>query len=379
MRKDFLMLFFCLLICNIAVVADEECKLVIIKPSNNEAIIGKNKIQIQSSPIECQWDKIEIYVDGKLVSALYGTPCEVWWDFGNESKSHQIRVLGYNKNNEVITSSISTKALHLDYSEDVKLIEVYAAAINRKGKYIYGLEQNDFEIFVDSKPIEITHFAKEDSKLSLVLLMDVSKTMANFIEGAKLAAINFVNNYIKIDDQIMLIVFNHKINHILSFTNDKTNIIKELSQLKSGGGTSLYDAVMDSLNTFKGIRGRKAIIIYSDGKDETSIASLQTTIEAVKSSEPTIFVIGFGEALKDKKLKSFLSLIAKASGGASYFSEDLDELYKIYEEIGNKLRAQYLLAFPPRVSKKDGSWHHIVVKLKNKKGKVIAREGFYDK
>ena len=355
----------------------KDCALEIKKPMTTEYVMGISEIKVVNVDTSCAWQKIEIYIDRKLTFSPSFMPFDGYWNFGSSSESHEIKVIGYQKSQKPFMTSVNTTPLATTYYREVDLVEVYAAVLNQRGTYVHGLTKDDFVILVDGKPITVSNFSNEDSQLSLILLMDVSTTMTPYIEKSRIAAISFLDKLLKPKDRISLVCFNDRIILANALTDNKYKILASLVGLRAGGGTSLYDAILYGLNMLQPVKGRKVIFIFSDGKDETSVISLQTALEAIRGREPTIFAIGFGQALGSPILQSFLERIAATSGGSAYFTGNIHEINELYNKIAMQIRAQYVLSFFGSEFKKDGAWHKIEVKVKNQNYKIFARDGFY--
>src|SRR5262249_1718037 len=132
---------------------------------------------------------------------------------------------------------------------------------------------------------------------------------------------------------------------------------------KAEGGTSLYDAIITGLYRFRGMQGRKALIVLTDGEDTTSRVPYPEMIEYVRSSRVPIYFIGIGLGLSDFTGTSKMKTISAETGGVAYFIKDVKELKDTYAKLERDLRTQYLVAYNAEVAKKDQKYRTIEVKV----------------
>jgi VWFA-related protein len=141
------------------------------------------------------------------------------------------------------------------------------------------------------------------------------------------------------------------------------------------GGTALYDVILRAVDVLGRQAGRRSIVLFTDGDDQSSHASLDAAIARTEGSDATIYAIGQGRAIGSPPLQKLLRRLATVSGGLSFFTEDQASLDATFAEILDDLRSQYLLAFVPASSARDGSWHRIRVDVTGGH-KVRARQGY---
>jgi VWFA-related protein len=124
------------------------------------------------------------------------------------------------------------------------------------------------------------------------------------------------------------------------------------------------------------VKGQKALIVLSDGKDESSRFSLENAIRTAQRTGVTVYVVGLEEVKKDRDAKRALESLAQATGGRAFFIEGLDELPGIYASIQDELRSQYLLAYQSTSSKDENQFRRIEVDVKGR-GEVRAPAGYF--
>jgi Ca-activated chloride channel family protein len=238
------------------------------------------------------------------------------------------------------------------------------------------LTSDNFRVAEDGVPQKIVHFAAEDSPLEVVIALDVSGSMGAAIEDLKAAARQFLAA-LRGNDQVTLVAFNEEMFLLTQRETSPEARNRAVDRLGAWGGTSLYDVIIRSIDQLSRKPGRRSLVVFSDGDDKTSQATLETVQRVIKTSDATLFMVGLGEGREQKKLKDTLELLAEPSGGRAVFADRPADLAKAFAEIVEELKHQYLLGYESTNAKKDGSWRRLMVELPNTNHRVRAREGYF--
>lgn len=177
---------------------------------------------------------------------------------------------------------------------ETNLVTFPVSVLDRDGRFIGGLQQKDFKIFENGVEQRIDLFQSVEQPFTVVLLLDVSPSTQYKINEIQDAAIAFVNQ-LRRDDKVMIISFDERVNVLSRPTNNRDILRNAIMQARFGDGTSLYEAVDYAINReLRGIQGRKAVVIFTDGVDTTSRrANYQTTIKNAEESEALIYPIRY--------------------------------------------------------------------------------------
>jgi VWFA-related protein len=140
---------------------------------------------------------------------------------------------------------------------------------------------------------------------------------------------------------VSLVTFNDHPNLTVKFTNDLPALASGLAGLKAERGTALYDSIIFTLYYFTGVKGQRAMLLLTDGKDEGSRFTYEDALEYARRAGVTIYAIGLGDDADRKKLER----ISEETGGRAFFLKSVDELAGIYSTIESELRSQYLVAY----------------------------------
>jgi len=248
-------------------------------------------------------------------------------------------------------------------------------------RYVTGLEKEHFRVYEDKVEQTIVHFSQQSAPISAGFIFDVSGSMKdnNNIKKAKAAIARFFESG-NSDDEFFLITFNHNTKLVVPFTSHNASIINEATIQKPGGRTALYDAVYMGLEEVRhGKNEKKALILITDGEDNSSRYSPSEVREFAKESDVQIY--GIGEEGKLGYGRYEIQNIVNLTGGRCFFPSNFNELDYYIDLIHAELRNQYVLGYIPTNKNHDGKWRRIRVKLEAPQGlpKLIvhAREGYY--
>ena len=285
---------------------------------------------------------------------------------------------------------------------DVDLVNLYCSVRTKQNALINNLNKEDFDLAEDGKTQTIKYFTREtDIPLTIGLLVDVSNSQQNLIEVERHAASSFFQRVLHKKDVAFLISFGADSELLQDLTGTPRLLQDGLNRMKLNGGysginsgpvptmskqrgTVLYDAVyLAASDMLSKEVGRKAIILITDGEDQGSRETEKAAIEAAQKSDAIIYGIlyvdrqfygSFGSGYSGA---SVLRHMADETGGHMFEVDRRQSLESIFDQIQQEMRTQYLIAYTPTNSKKDGSFRKIDLKTKVKDQKVQVRRGYY--
>jgi len=154
--------------------------------------------------------------------------------------------------------------------------------------------------------------------------------------------------------------------------------VRAVDRLRAWGSTAFYDAVLQGLDLVERHRGRRALVLFTDGEDMVSHATAEDVERRIEVSATPVYVIAQGKGMRDAALKRVLDRVAGVSGGRAFYTDRIEQLEGVFAEIGEDLASQYLLAYTPGTLVRDGSWRTIRVEVpgKGKQYEVRARQGY---
>jgi len=220
---------------------------------------------------------------------------------------------------------------------DVDFVELYASVLDRRGRPAFDMTARDFAVAEDGVQQEVARFERvADLPIHVAVAIDVSASMVDNLEKAQGAALRFLQGSVRPKDRAAVILFNDHPTLAVKFTGEINALAGGLAGLKAERGTALYDAMVFSLFCFNGIKGQRAVLLLSDGKDEGSRFSFEDALEYARRAGVAIYSIGLGDKIDKRKLEK----IAEETGGRAFFPRQADDLRGIYAAVEEELRSK---------------------------------------
>lgn len=270
----------------------------------------------------------------------------------------------------------------------VDLVELQVQVLDGKGAPVLGLSRQDFSVSEDGEEIEIDGVGTTaDQPLSLVLAVDESGSMGGAFSTVRQAVTDFAHDLMMPGDQVALIGFSSNSDVLVSWSSNPEDIRRGLDERLPAGRTSLHDAIIQSLMQIRDRRGRKALVLLTDGEDTSSASSFPDTEWFARSMRVPIFIIKLGgknpqsyarmRDMDDVRDRHRLTSLAKESGGLAFFQILSEKLPEVYGEISELLRSQYVIWYRPDPNKSLESFRSIKVRVNDRKLKVRTISGYY--
>ena len=273
----------------------------------------------------------------------------------------------------------------LTITKRVDEVNVLFIATDRHGKFVRNLNQNDFSIFDDHKPVQsIINFRREtDLPIELGLLVDMSGSVQGRFGFEKEAATGFLQHIIRPGyDRAFVVGFNKDSRLTQDFTDKVPLLSAGVQRLSNGGGTALYDAIYKACKE-KLLREhsehpiRKAIVILSDGEDNQSEYTRAQAIEMAQRAEVLIYAISTDDSGLILRGDKVLEDLASATGGRAFFPYKMKDITHSFAAIEDELRSQYDVSYKPTDFDADGRYRSIEITAVKKDLQVRARRGYY--
>ncbi|HXJ90258.1 MAG TPA: VWA domain-containing protein [Candidatus Binatia bacterium] len=265
-------------------------------------------------------------------------------------------------------------------------VNVVFTVMDKHGRHITDLKQNDFRVVDDNKPPEqIRSFQAETNlPLQVGLLIDASNSVRDRFKFEQESAIEFLNQTIHPGkDQAFVVGFDVTPEVTQDFTDKTEALAHGVRDLRPGGGTALYDALYFAcrdklLKSAKGLTVRRAIILLSDGDDNQSHVTREEAIEMAQRAEAIVYTISTNVSGSKGQGDKVLERIADATGGHAFFPFQLRDVANAFAEIQDELRSQYAISYKPADFKFDGHYRTIEIVANDRKNfRVRSRRGYY--
>ena len=291
---------------------------------------------------------------------------------------------------------------------EVPVVTLDVIATTQHGDLLTGLKRENFRVIDDGSPQTITGFGATDAPITIVMLMEFSSRGYYdwFAYQAKYWADAFFPQ-LQQKDWVALVTFDMRTRTEMDFTQDKMEVRNALYHLYFPGfsESNVFDAVLDTVDRLKEVKGKKSILLLATGVDTFSKHTLDQTMKELRQTDTTIFCVGLdkpyinfleshgslGSHLNYLQGENQLKTFAQLTGGYSWFPQFDGEIPGIFHDVVTYLRNQYSLSYTPTTGANDGKFHKVKIELvqpdgsplavtdqKGKKQKVVvyAREGY---
>jgi Ca-activated chloride channel family protein len=262
------------------------------------------------------------------------------------------------------------------FSSGIDVVEVYATVTDGDGRPVSGLTAADFQIAEDGTPQTVAMFAAGKFPLSIAIALDRSFSMTGErLALSKQAARSFVEA-LRPDDEVMVLAIGSEVELITPLAPVREAAAVAWEKIDAWGTTPLYDAGVQALDAIQARRGRRALLLVSDGVDRGSRTPASELIAHARESGVLVYPVAIGGTRPP-----VFGELANVTGGRSFFIDDPRRLEAQLVLLARELRAQYFLGYTPSrpttaVSGARPQWRTIQVTVSRAGARVRARDGY---
>jgi Ca-activated chloride channel family protein len=348
-------------------------QLKILSPGEESYVSGPTLLRASVVPADAA-SSVTFFVDGRQVCALTRPPFECEWDAGPALGEHQVRAVATLAAGGRAVQTLRTKAVTVTEKVNVDVVQVTVTVSDGHGRFVRNLPRSAFHVSEDGKGQGITHFSSEDVPLEIVVAIDISGSMTPAMLKLKKAVKEFLGD-VPTQDLVTLLGFNDSIFTLTRKNGDPADRVKAVDRLAPWGSTALYDVILRGVATLGRQTGRKALIVFTDGEDQGSHATIADVERRLQSSDITLYMIGQGRGVTLDSLKKVMERLSNPTGGRALFTDSIDELHESFADLLDELSNQYLLGYEPTNTKHDDVWRKIKVDVDGHH-EVRARQGY---
>ncbi len=342
--------------------------------SYGRSVMARARVHI---PDSARLDRLEMFLNEDLVATLYQPPFSQLMLLDGDAELAYVRAVGHLEGGATAEDVVFINSRQPIEEIDVQLVEVYAAVLDRDKRPVEGLTAADFTVLEDDVAQTVTRFEQvRDLPVHAAILFDTSASMVDRLPAARTAAMEFFQEIVTPKDRVAFIPFNDRPDLAVPFTNDLEELPEKLAVLAAERGTALWDSLVFTLHYFNGISGQRAILILSDGDDESSRYTAKQAREFALTAGVAVYAIGL-DLPSLHGTRAQLARLAQVTGGRAYFIDDVGELASIYAQIQRELRSKYLLAYHSSNESADGEFRAIDVRVSRPGTSVEALRGYF--
>ena len=271
---------------------------------------------------------------------------------------------------------------------DTNLVLIPVAVTDPLGRFVTGLERENFKVIEDKIEQTISQFASEDAPLSVGLVFDTSNSMGAKLQKSRQAAAQFFKTA-NPEDEFFLVQFSDRPELVVPFTNNTEEIQNRLTFTQAKGRTALLDGIYLAMNQMKKAKNpRRAVLVISDGGDNSSRYTESEIKNLVREADVQMYAIGIFESIggrgrtaEELSGPGLLNDLSEQTGGKHFAIENMNELPDVAAKIGIVLRNQYLIGYSSKNQEHDGKYRRVQIKLVQPRGmpqlRPSWRQGYY--
>lgn len=288
-------------------------------------------------------------------------------------------------------------------SVETSVVTVPVSVSDKGGKFVSGLTREKFHLSENGVEQEIAFFDDTEAPFTVALMLDMSNSTEKSLADIQKSAVAFLDQ-LRPRDKVMIVAFNKDIYQLTEATSDRAELEKQIYRTISGGTTSVYDALYYVGEKFRGVRGRKAIVLFSDGVDTSSQATYESSLQTARGLDSLIYTIRYetynpvtqffsaksagsqtlvtvtarGENLKKAydRGTGYVKLIADFTGGRYFLADSPKRLGDVFSSIADELRRQYSIGYYPNEDASGKALRKIKVAVDVPEAEVRTRKAY---
>lgn len=251
---------------------------------------------------------------------------------------------------------------------NVKLVNVFTTVTDSGGSPVSSLKQEDFQVFEDGTRQKIAVFHRESElPLSIVIAIDTSLSTRGDQKLELESARRFAHTILRPIDGLSLFQFSEVVDQLTPFTADLRTIDRAINRVHSGAATALYDTLYLGSDALLDRRGRKVMVVITDGGDTVSKTNYQEAVREAQQAEVILYSIIIvpieNSAGRDIGGEHALIQLSRDTGGKYFYASGLEQLDAAFRQISDELRTQYLIAYYPSARVSDSDFRRIEIKI----------------
>jgi len=269
--------------------------------------------------------------------------------------------------------SLLTLALLCSAQEDtlkvnVRLVNVFVTVTDQHGAPVGSLNKENFALLEDGKEQKISVFDKESAlPLSIIMAIDTSLSTKKDLPLELASARHFAHTILRPIDALSVLQFSEIVDEVVPFTADIKTIDRGIDRIRNGAATALYDALCLASQALDRRKGRKVMVVITDGGDTVSKYDYRDAVRAAQEAEAIVYSIIVvpveASAGRDTGGEHALIQLSEDTGGRYYYASSLPQLDSAFRQISDELRTQYLLAYYPSQRLSDSEFRRIQVTI----------------
>lgn len=324
-------------------------------------------------------ESLELFWNDDLLADLSTAPHEAWVTVDRSAQFGLLRTVASLDDGSVAEDIQFVNAPDFGSVVDVTSVDLPVTVLGRNGQPIRGLTVDDFTVYEDKVEQTISHLSEHRNlPVRMGIVIDTSGSMAETLPTVQRVVMGFLRDLLRPRDRAFIEIFSDRPELLAPFTADFGTLEHALLALFPDRATALYDSVIMGLFQYSGVRGRRAMVLLTDGEDTASTNAFEDALAYARRTGVTIYAIGVDLPTTKVVTRFQLKRLCSVTGGRAFFVSEASDLDSIYAEIDRELRSQYLLAYTSTSNKPSDELRKIEVKVGGgERARVRSMTGYY--
>lgn len=358
----------------------------IIRP---EKLEGTGRVEFEANvavPVERRLDRVLFFWNSEPVATLFAPPFRQRIYIPPDKPVGYVRVVAMLDDGTVAEDVAFMNGPNAGTRIDVNLVELFVVVTNDQGRPVRGLTREDFRVREEGREQEIATFSDAgDLPLTLGMAIDSSASMFVKLPTVQRAAIRFLRSTFGAEDRAFVVDFDTQPRLVRATTHQLESVERSIESLEPSGRTALWESIVYSLVQLQGVRGRKALIVFSDGADEDDEFPFSSCLSFAKKMGVPIYLIlmkkqphdSGGLSLLVRSFETKVDRLVESTGGRVFYAKEYQNLDEVYDDIEHELRSQYLLTYYPKTNGGTASWRDVDVDVLRKGLRPRTLSGYW--
>ncbi|HEY0590136.1 MAG TPA: VWA domain-containing protein, partial [Thermoanaerobaculia bacterium] len=328
-------------------------------------------------PQNARMDRLEFFVDGRPVAPADDDSTAIRVDAGADGVV--VRAVATLEDGRQAEDAMLVGATGYGETIEARDVEVYAAVLDPSGEFSSSMDRSQFTIEENGKKRRIAGFEfLGRAPVSVGLAIDSSDSMLEVMPDVHRSVRGFLDRIVRDGSSAFLVDFDTAPRLAAARTKDLVALHEAVSRLRADGSTAVYDAVIFGLLQLQGVPGKRALVVLTDGRDETSRYDFADAERVARESGVAIYALILGEPLSKKPwgVDPALEKLALHSGGRAWYLPDSANMDAIYDSIDLELRNQYRITYRTTPGRGASDWRNVKVAVDVAGAQVRTAAGF---
>jgi VWFA-related protein len=329
------------------------------------------------APIGATIDSVDLYWSDRKLATLTAPPYRYELTLPSRNASGYLRAVVHDSTGATAEDVRMINAAGPAEEMQVELVEVYAVVQERGGRNVEGLAARDFVVKEDGVPVDVELRGTPNDPIAVGFVLDTSSSMRPLMVDVDEDAAEFVNGSLAAGDRAFVMAFSDRPQLVQPLTGDLKQVRASILDTQPGGSTAIWDALIAALQQLRAVQGKRALLLFTDGADTASSASRDTALAVAQEVGVPVYVFLMRDVTSRPPDVLRLERIARDSGGAIFKSPRAKDLPRLFAQIRDDTRGEYLLSFFSKSERPRTELRTISVSVPGRSATVRAMSGYY--